>query len=191
MRKIDVSATLFAGVSIAYPLFAAFAVRIVGPLWLAIGLCVLLALRAALGARSEIPIALTGGLLFVAAAVALVTLYDRTLAVRLYPAFMSAAMAAAFGQTLLRGPTMIERFARILEPDLGPAGVRYARAVTWVWVGFFVINGALALFTAIYASWRIWALYNGVIAYIAMGALFAGECFIVRPRVKRATKDAH
>ena len=42
-------------------------------------------------------------------------------------------------------------------------------------------NGAL--YTALYADMKIWALYNGLIAYLLMGALFAGE-YLVRLRVK-------
>jgi uncharacterized membrane protein len=104
---------------------------------------------------------------------------------RLYPAFMNAAMLLAFAQTLISPPSMIERFARLVEPDLPESGVRYTRAVTWIWVGFFIVNGAIAGYTAVYSSWETWTLYNGVVAYVAMGALFLGE-FLVRPFFRRA-----
>jgi uncharacterized membrane protein len=141
------------------------------------------------GLKRHIPLALTIGLLIVAGAVALIALYDRTLSVRLYPAFMNAAMLAAFAQSLWRGPSMIERFARIAEPDLPESGVRYTRIVTWVWTVFFAINGAIAAWTAVYADWDTWTLYNGIIAYIAIGALLGGE-FLARPFVRRAARDA-
>jgi len=120
--------------------------------------------------------------------VGLVALYDHELSVRLYPALMNASMLAAFAQTLWRGPSMIERFARLAEPNLPESGVRYTRLVTWVWVVFFIVNGAIAAWTAFYADWPLWTLYNGLIAYIAMGVLFAGE-WLVRPLVRRAAKD--
>ena len=41
----------------------------------------------------------------------------------------------------------------------------------------------LALATALWASDKTWALYNGLIAYLLMGALFAGE-WLVRGRVR-------
>jgi len=180
MRKVDPSVVLFAGVSILYPLVAALAVRYLGPGWVLAALLVLLALRSVLGIARKAPGGLTYGLLFVAAALALVSLFDRDLSVRLYPAFMNAAMLIAFGQTLIQPPSMIERFARLLEPDLPESGVRYTRVVTWIWTGFFLINGAIAAWTAVYADWPAWTLYNGVIAYIAMGVLFVGE-MLARP----------
>lgn len=171
-------------VSIAYPLFAAYAVHTLGPEPVVVALCVLLLLRCGVGALRHVPLGLTLGLLAVAAAIAVIALYDRELSVRLYPAIMNAALLAAFAETLVRGPSMIERFARISEPDLSDAGVRYTRKVTWVWVGFFAINGAIAVATAFYADWPTWTLYNGVIAYVAIAALLGGE-YLVRQRVRR------
>ncbi|MGH6952118.1 MAG: hypothetical protein ACREH4_14745, partial [Vitreimonas sp.] len=163
-----------------YPLLAALAVRAFGPGWVVLGLLVLLALRGLLGVKRGAPGGLTFALLFVAAAVALAALYDRELSVRLYPAFMNAAMLAAFAHTLWRGPSMIERFARLVEPDLPESGVRYTHAVTGVWCGFFLVNGAVAVWTAFYADWTLWTLYNGLIAYVAIATLFVGE-LLVRP----------
>lgn len=180
MPKVDVSAIFFAGVSILYPLIAAVAVHTVGPLWVVAGLFLILILRGVLGLRQKIPGGLTYGLLAVALGVAAVALYNRELSVRLYPAFMSAAMLLAFGMTLVRGPSMIERFARLIEPNLPESGVRYTRIVTAIWVAFFAVNGAVAVWTALYAPWRTWTLYNGLIAYIAMGVIAGGE-LLVRP----------
>jgi uncharacterized membrane protein len=61
--------------------------------------------------------------------------------------------------------------------------VRYTRTVTKVWCGFFVVNAAVSLATALFASERAWALYNGGIVYVAMGVLFAVE-WLVRRRVR-------
>jgi uncharacterized membrane protein len=80
---------------------------------------------------------------------------------------------------------MVERMARLTEPDLPPEAIGYTRKVTQVWCGFFVINGSIALGTAIWASPEVWTLYNGVIAYVLMGLLFGGE-YLVRLRFKRA-----
>ncbi len=103
----------------------------------------------------------------------------------LYPASISASMLILFGDTLLRPPTMVERLARLRDPELSPAGVRYTRHVTEAWCLFFVFNGALAVYTALYTSREAWALYNGFIVYILMGTLFAGER-AVRRRVMSA-----
>jgi uncharacterized membrane protein len=71
-----------------------------------------------------------------------------------------------------------------MEPDLPEEGVRYTRTVTQVWVGFFALNGAIALWTVLQAGWDAWLIYNGAIAYAAAGLLFAGE-YLVRLSVKR------
>ena len=110
------------------------------------------------------------------------------LPVRLYPVLVNAGLLASFGYTLLRPPTMIERLARLHEPDLPPHAVRYTRRVTQVWCVFFACNGLAALVTALWMSERIWALYNGLIAYILIGLLFAIE-WLVRQRVRRAAPE--
>lgn len=184
MRKVDVPAALFAGLSILYPLLAALGVRHFGPGWVLLGLFVLIALRTLPALRAKVPGGLTWGLLFVAGAVALVAIYDRELSIRLYPALMSAAMLLTFAQTIVRPPSMIERFARLVTPDLDEAGVRYARNVTLIWCAFFLANCAMGIWTALYADWTFWTLYNGVIAYVGIGVLFFGE-FLVRPLFRK------
>jgi uncharacterized membrane protein len=107
------------------------------------------------------------------------------LPLKLYPVLVNAALLVAFGYSLSSPQSMVERMARLTEPDLPPAAVAYTRSVTKVWCVFFVINGSIALGTALWASQALWSLYNGVIAYVLMGLLFAGE-YLVRLRFKRA-----
>lgn len=106
------------------------------------------------------------------------------LPLKLYPVLVNAALLAAFAYSLASPMSMIERFARMSEPDLPPAAVAYTRTVTKVWCAFFVANGLAALGTALWATPEVWSLYNGVVAYLLMGALFAGE-YLVRLRFKR------
>jgi uncharacterized membrane protein len=68
------------------------------------------------------------------------------------------------------------------EPNLPPEGVRYTRKVTLVWCGFFIGNGAMALFTVLHGDMHLWTLWNGMVAYILMGTLMAAE-WLVRQRV--------
>jgi len=109
---------------------------------------------------------------------------NAVLPLKLYPVLVNGAMLAAFAASLVKGPSMIERLARLREPDLPPAGVAYTRRVTQAWCVFFVANGAIALGTALFGSDAQWSLYNGVIAYILMGAMFGGE-YLLRLRFKR------
>ncbi|MCM8614092.1 hypothetical protein [Accumulibacter sp.] len=101
----------------------------------------------------------------------------------LYPVVVSLALLSVFGRSLLNPPTVIERIARLSEPDLPPWGVLHTRRVTQVWCAFFVFNAAVSLATT-FASREVWLLYNGFVAYLLMGVLFACE-WLVRVRVRR------
>ena len=103
---------------------------------------------------------------------------------KLYPVLMSLGSLAIFAATLIKPPSMIERFARLAEPNLPEAGVIWTRKVTIVWCVFFVFNALIALATVLFASMQLWVLYNGFISYVLMGLLLLGE-FILRKRQQR------
>jgi uncharacterized membrane protein len=79
---------------------------------------------------------------------------------------------------------MVERMARLREPELSPAGVRYTRKVTWVWVGFFIFNAGTSAALTLWARLSWWTLYNGLLVYFIMGVLFGGE-WLLRQRLRR------
>lgn len=110
------------------------------------------------------------------------SLFHAHLWVLFYPVVVNLVMLVVFGGSLWTSMPMVERLARIREPQLSPAGVRYTRKVTKVWCSFFIGNGAVALFTVLYADLRLWTLWNGMLSYILMGTLMAGE-WLVRQRV--------
>ncbi len=91
-----------------------------------------------------------------------------------YPVLVNLAFLIVFAVSLRREQSIIETFARRLDPDLPPEGVRYTRRVTKAWCVFFIVNGSIALWTT-GQSPEIWALYNGLIAYLLMGLMFGGE----------------
>lgn len=101
-----------------------------------------------------------------------------------YPVMVNGVFFFLFFQSLLFPPTVVERIARLQTPDLPAEGVRYTRKVTIVWCGFFVVNGSMALATALSANLEFWAVYNSAVSYGLMGLLFAGE-YLVRRRVQR------
>lgn len=127
-----------------------------------------------------------GGLWMALAALAFCAalgLSDSPQLLRWYPVLVNTFMLALFGASLLHGMPLVERLARLQEPQLPPAAVRYTRQVTQVWCLFFVINGLIAASLTLWAPLSWWTLYNGVIAYAAMGLLFAVE-WRVRQRVR-------
>lgn len=115
-------------------------------------------------------------------AVAVYLVNDQQL-LRFYPVLMNGLMLLMFSYTLLAPPPMAERLARLREPDLDPRGVRYTRKVTWVWCGFFLLNGCVAAWTAVGASLAVWTLYNGLYAYLVMALVFAIE-YLIRQRLR-------
>ncbi|MBP0597860.1 hypothetical protein J8I26_07095 [Herbaspirillum sp. LeCh32-8] len=110
--------------------------------------------------------------------------WNALLPLKLYPVAISIGMLALFGYSLLNPPSMIERLARLRDPELPPFAIAYTRRVTQVWCVFFAANGAIAFATALWASPAVWSMYTGVISYVAMGVLFAGE-YLVRLHVRR------
>ena len=91
-------------------------------------------------------------------------------------------MFVIFAVSLKTPPSIIERIARLQEPDLPESGVSYTRKVTKLWLCFFAFNGTAAAIT-LGLSKEIWVLYNGLIAYVLMGLLLLGE-WLYRRKVK-------
>jgi uncharacterized membrane protein len=183
-KRVDVPALIFTTFSVLYPLIAVTLLRTLGAVAAFVLVMVLLAGRLLLPVLRKVPLSLTVALIPVLGAMAAVSLFDVALSVRLYPVFMNAVLLVTFAISLKRGPTVAERFARVVEPDLPEEGIRYTRMVTQVWVAFFALNGAIALWTVSQPGWNAWLIYNGGIAYGAAGLLFAGE-YLVRLQVRR------
>lgn len=176
---------VFLGIlAVAYPILALVLIRFLSPVWIVGVLIALLAVRLLTGWKSA-PVPMLLASIAAICAMGLLSAWNSALAMRLYPVFMTGAILIAFASTLVNPPSMIERFARLAEPDLPPSGVAYTRKVTIVWCAFLALNFCVALWTALYASLELWALYNGVISYVLMGLLFAGE-FLVRRKVRNA-----
>ena len=109
---------------------------------------------------------------------------NNLVSLRFYPALVNDVMLVIFSSSLLTPPSLIERLARLQHPDLPPEGVCYTRCVTQVWCGFFMVNGVIALSTALWSSLEVWSLYNGLIAYVLMGILLGGE-YVVRMKTQK------
>ncbi|MEQ1801097.1 MAG: hypothetical protein ABL989_04180 [Gammaproteobacteria bacterium] len=181
-RWIGVLATASLVLTAAYPLAVYFLLdrgdlRLAG---LAMLVAVMLRFLAPGAAKVQVMAALAIGVVFAGA----ITLTNSELVARLYPVAVSVALLIAFGMTLLRPPSMIERIARGAGAVLDAAGKRYTRTVTVVWCGFFVANACIALATAFLASRELWAVYNGLISYVIAGTLLVGER-VVRPAFQR------
>ena len=163
--------------TLLYPLAIWLGLARFEPRWLALALLAVAGLRA-IGSREPVwRFAALGALALVVATF----VSNDGLPLKLYPVLVNAVLLAVFAFSLWKPPTVIERIARFRHPDLPPEGVRWVTNVTRAWCAFFVLNGGIALWTALAGSDAVWALYNGLVAYVLIGAMFLGER-LLRPR---------
>ena len=179
---------VFAAILLAYPLLVYFGLNYLDVRVLALFLIVL-AIARVVGILSAAPSTpMRTQMIFAAFTLVIVAttsfLFESIDALRLYPVFVSGLLLVLFSVSLFYPPTVIEKLARLSEPDLPPEGVAYTRKVTMVWCAFFVLNGAVALYTALESSFEVWTFYNGFLSYILMGGLFSIE-YVVRQWAKR------
>jgi len=193
-RQGTIAAVLLGTVFVAYPLFVWIGLSQGSPRFVAAILLCVVAPIAAIRMRRSQRAAMRG-----LAAVPLVTVSCLVLSAALdaegfmlaVPVLINAIFLAVFGWSLRRGAMpMVERFARLQEPHLPPEKQAWCRTWTVLWSVFFVANGSTALVLALLVvadaaprAW--WATYNGLIAYVLMGVMFASEWTMRRRRFSR------
>ena len=106
-------------------------------------------------------------------AVWLVYIFKGNVWFRLYPVVVTGTVFLAFALSL-RGTPLIERFALRMGADLGGGGREYCLKATIAWTVFLALHLAVTAAT-VFAPLEVWALYNGCIAYVLIGAMFIGE----------------
>ncbi|MFZ1866195.1 MAG: hypothetical protein WAU39_18385 [Polyangiales bacterium] len=106
------------------------------------------------------------------------------------PVLVNLGLLATFAPTLRWGRPMIERFARLQEPELPGAKVAWCRMWTWIWCVFFLLNAGTAAALALLAPLEWWTLYNGLIAYGLIGVMFAVEFVLRHLKFGRAPVEA-
>ena len=116
---------------------------------------------------------------------ALLTFTGKSVLLQWYPVLINALLLTVFGISLIHGPPFIERVARLREPHLPPAAVRYTRMVTWVWTVFFGLSGSTSAALTLWGSLAWWTLYNGLVSYLLVGLLFSVE-WLFRQRLRRS-----
>jgi len=176
---------LASGVLMLYPFAIYFGLNYFSPSVLSTLLVGLLLLRLLLVKKTltKMPWLLPATLLG-AIAISYSLVSNSTLGFKLYPIMVNLAMLGVFSYSIYRPPTVIETFARITDKHLTPQAIQYTVKVTFVWCIFFIINGLISFYTAIFSSFEVWMLYNGFVAYVLMGILMGIE-YLVRIQVKK------
>ncbi len=176
MTKKQLLSALTGIVFLLYPALVYYGLQHYGPRLIAGSLLVLATIRLLIPQQQAIS---SHWLVVAAGAATVITFFSGdSFGLKLYPILVNACMLGVFCLSLYQPPTIIERLARLQEPNLPATGIRYTRRVTQLWCLFFLGNGAISTAT-LFASDEIWALYNGLIAYIAMATLLGAE-FIFR-----------
>lgn len=183
-----VSSIVMGVATVGYPMAAYFAFRNLPPRT-ASGLLIVLFIPAAVSRLSSgirhalAPLALLP-VLTVCLLLGSVIMDSADLAL-LVPVLINAALLLAFSTTLVKGPPIIERFARLQVDDLTPPELRWCGRWTWGWALFFLINGAFALYFARMPTMDAWTTYNGLVAYILMGTMLGVEYSVRKYRFGR------
>jgi uncharacterized membrane protein len=178
--RTSVWPTLIAGLVLTlYPLLVYVGLQHLNPRWLALTLLLAAGLRLLGGQLPASTLFTLAAAVVIATGLTLAT--GDELGLLLYPVLMNAMLLILFVASWFYPPAMIERLARLREPDLPPEAVAYTRKLTLVWALFFALNGTIAAIT-IGLGRDLWTLYNGLIAYVLIGTLFGAER-LVRKRV--------
>lgn len=176
---------LATGVLFLYPFAIYFGLQYFEPNYLAVILLGLLISRVALlkSTLNKMPWVLPATVLG-AIAILFSFWFDSVVGFKLYPVMVNVSMLAVFIYSYFKPPTVIETFARLTEKDFPERAVSYTVKVTLIWCLFFLLNGGISLYTALYTSFDTWLFYNGFLSYIAMATLMSGE-YCVRKITKK------
>lgn len=165
-------------VIVLYPLIVVLGIPRLGIRWTALLLLLLLARRVlslVLLDKQTSKLVLVQAL-SMAAIIAAAGLSGSNLALRLAPFAVSLTFIALFGGSLRRGETpIIERFARLMKPELPPDHVAYCRKLTKIWVAVLAGNSCLVLGSAFVSSDTLWAILVGPVSYSLLGLMFTVE----------------
>lgn len=104
--------------------------------------------------------------------------YTNWIWVKLYPVIVNFFLFCLFFGSIFEKETIIQKFARLMEPDIKPKALEYTRNLTYVWAVFIFLNFLVSVAT-LFMSEKVWAFYNGFLSYILVGAFFIIE-YIMR-----------
>lgn len=165
-----------------YPFVIYFGIQVLPPSFFGILLGVVLLLRFGIIPRSERATALP--------AIAVLLVYAVTAAIvgstkllLYYPVLVSLMLFTLFAASLRHEEPFLLRIVRATGMPISEHGPKYLTRLTAVWAVFFVINGAIAIWTT-WQTVEIWTLYNGLISYLLAATLMLCE-LVFRRHYKR------
>ncbi len=164
-------------VSVAYPLLVYLGIQHVSPALFALVLASLALAKFMVARRAgRKPETAELALLIVALGYSLaLVITNSELMLRFYPVLISLCVALLFALSLRAPESLIERLARLAGETITPRARSYTRKLTLIWALLLFGNALVALYLAIFASLKSWALYNGLVSYVFFAVFFALE----------------
>ena len=102
-------------------------------------------------------------------------------------AAINAMLLGVFAATLAPGRTpLVVAMGRRLDPHFTPAIARYARAVTWVWCGFFAAQIVISGLLLVFAPRTVWSFFVNILDLPLVAAVF-----VIEDRVRRWRFPGH
>lgn len=160
-----------------YPFLVYFGLKYVPPGTLGLILAIFLAFRFGILSSEEKSVLLPMMLLLVAFAL-LAAVMESSRMLLVYPVLVNLFLAITFARSLRGGDSILLMAVKARKIEIGEYVPPYLYRLSQVWVLFFLLNGTVAAWTCT-QSLEVWAIYNGLISYIAAGCLLAGE-FVFR-----------
>ncbi len=182
MSQSIVFRVTFVVVLALYPFIIYFGISVLPPSFFGIALAVLLLIRFGVIRPEERATALPAIILLLAYAVATAVL-GSTRMLLYYPALVSFLLCALFAGSFKQEEPILLRIMRARGVTMHAHIPPYLTRLTAVWATFFALNGLIAVWTTT-ASMEIWTIYNGMISYLLIAVLMAGE-WLFRRRYER------
>lgn len=172
----SLKAVAFVSISLlafAYPFFIYWSIQRFEPKFIGLAIGLMYFCRIFWSAQSSIDkwLSLSAILAFSSA----LWFFNHPYFLKLFPTLITLAVLILFTRSLVKPPTIPARFAEKIEGPLSTEQVRYTDRITYLWILFFLFNICVSAYTAFFSSIETWTLYNGLISYLIMGAMFIGE----------------
>ena len=121
--------------------------------------------------------------IFIMLLVILIFHYTNWIVAKYYPVIVNFVLFCIFFGSTFSEETVIQKMAKLMEPNIKPKALEYTRKLTYIWSIFMLANFFISLAT-VFMSEKVWAIYNGFLSYMLVGVFFIIE-YMVRINFKK------
>ncbi len=121
--------------------------------------------------------------IFIMLLVILIFHYTNWIVAKYYPVIVNFVLFCIFFGSTFSEKTVIQKMAKLMEPNIKPKALEYTRRLTYIWSIFMLANFFISLAT-VFMSEKVWAIYNGFLSYMLVGVFFIIE-YMVRINFKK------